>query len=63
MLIHLFKPEETKFVPGNSFEITLNIRFYITGHEFNYYCTSDSALIDRPLQVYPELAEGLLSDS
>ncbi len=43
----------------SSFGIILNIKFYLTGHEFNYYCTSDSTLIDRPLQVYPELVEGL----
>jgi len=36
---------------------------FVTGHEFNYYCTSDIALIDRSLRVYPELAEGLLSGS
>ena len=36
---------------------------FVTGHEFNYYCTSDIALIARSLQVYPELVEGLVSGS
>lgn len=41
----------------------MHYSLFVTGHEFNYYCTSDIALIDRSLRVYPELAEGLLSGS
>jgi hypothetical protein len=52
MLILLLVPEETKFV-------TVNFSFYLTGYEFNYNCIGSIAFVDRPLQVYPELAEGL----
>ena len=41
----------------------MHYSIFVTGHEFNYYCTCDIALIACSLRVYPELAEGLLSGS